>query len=128
MAWMVLRWSTFKIMSSDSDLHPRWPPSANVVLTYIFSIGSYVKTKSSHGGHLEFSIRAKNKNLVYDHPMNISARWNCNIIEIMTGWSSTKLIIFVPITYPRWPPWLEHWKSTLKDHNIWHWKSTLKWQ
>ena len=33
--------------------------------------------------------------------------WNCNIIEIMTGWSSTKLIIFVPITYPRWPPWLD---------------------
>jgi hypothetical protein len=25
MAWMVLRWSTFKIMSCDPDLHPRWP-------------------------------------------------------------------------------------------------------
>jgi hypothetical protein len=35
------------------------------------------------------------------------SQWNCNIIEIMTGWSSTKLIIFVPITYPRWPPWLD---------------------
>jgi hypothetical protein len=31
-------------------------------------------------------------------------RWNCNIVEMMTGWSSTKFIIFVPITYPRWPP------------------------
>ena len=30
--------------------------------------------------------------------------WNCNIIEMMTGWYSTKYGIFVPITYPRWPP------------------------
>ena len=30
--------------------------------------------------------------------------WNCNIIEMMTGWSSTKFVIFVPIAYPRWPP------------------------
>jgi hypothetical protein len=33
MAGMVLRWSTFKIISSDSDLHPRWPPSVDIVLT-----------------------------------------------------------------------------------------------
>jgi hypothetical protein len=32
-AWMILKWSTFKIMSSDPDLHPRWPPSADIVLT-----------------------------------------------------------------------------------------------
>jgi hypothetical protein len=30
---MVLRWSTFKIMSCDPNLHPRWQPSANIVLT-----------------------------------------------------------------------------------------------
>ena len=29
MAWMILKWSTFKIISSDPDLHPRWPPSAD---------------------------------------------------------------------------------------------------
>jgi hypothetical protein len=23
---------------------------------------------------------------------------------MMTGWSSTKFVIFVPIAYPRWPP------------------------
>jgi hypothetical protein len=32
------------------------------------------------------------------------SRWNCNIIEMMTGWSSTKFVIFVPIAYSRWPP------------------------
>jgi hypothetical protein len=32
------------------------------------------------------------------------SRCNCNIIEMMTGWSSTKFVIFVPIAYPRWPP------------------------
>jgi hypothetical protein len=33
MAWMVLKWSIFKIVSGDPDLHPRWPPSADIVLT-----------------------------------------------------------------------------------------------
>ena len=32
MAWMVLKWSIFKIVSGDPDLHPRWPPSADIVL------------------------------------------------------------------------------------------------
>ena len=32
------------------------------------------------------------------------SRWNCNIIEMMTGWSSTKFVIFVPIGNPRWQP------------------------
>ena len=31
MAWMVLKWSIFKIVSSDPDLHPRWPPSADIL-------------------------------------------------------------------------------------------------
>jgi hypothetical protein len=32
------------------------------------------------------------------------SRWNFNIIEMMTGWSSTKFVIFVPIENPRWQP------------------------
>ena len=35
---------------------------------------------SSHGGHLEFPIGAKNKNLLYDHPMNISAKFGSNLL------------------------------------------------
>jgi hypothetical protein len=31
------------------------------------------------------------------------SRWNCNIIEMMTGWSSTNLFIFVWIGNPKWP-------------------------
>jgi hypothetical protein len=30
-SWMVLKWSIFKIVSSDPDLHPRWPPSADIL-------------------------------------------------------------------------------------------------
>jgi hypothetical protein len=30
---MVLRWSTSKIVFSDPDLGPKWPPSADIVLT-----------------------------------------------------------------------------------------------
>ena len=32
---MVLGWYTFKIVSGDHDLHPRWLPWADIVLTYI---------------------------------------------------------------------------------------------
>jgi hypothetical protein len=41
-------------------------------------IGSYVKTKSSHGGHLEFLIGKRFTNLVQDHPMIIPAKSQFN--------------------------------------------------
>jgi hypothetical protein len=47
-------------------------------LLNIFSIGSYVKTKSSHGGHLEFPIGKRFTNLVQDHPMIIPAKSQFN--------------------------------------------------
>ena len=33
MAWMVFSWSTAKIVFNDPDLGPKWPPSADIVLT-----------------------------------------------------------------------------------------------
>jgi hypothetical protein len=30
---MVLKWSTAKIVFSDPDLGPKWPPLADIVLT-----------------------------------------------------------------------------------------------
>jgi hypothetical protein len=44
----------------------------------IFSIGSYVKTKSSHGGHLEFPIGKRFTSLVQDHQMIIPAKSQFN--------------------------------------------------
>jgi hypothetical protein len=68
-----------------------WPPkdhSCHVCckLTYwfqrrllnIFSIGSFDKTKSSHGGHLEFPIGKRITSLVQDHPMIIPAKSQFN--------------------------------------------------
>jgi hypothetical protein len=67
MAWMVLKWSIFKIVSGDPDLYPRWLPSKDHPchvcfkladwfqkrwLLNNFPIGSYVKTVSADGGHL----------------------------------------------------------------------------
>jgi hypothetical protein len=31
------------------------------------------------GSHVGFPINAKNKNLVYDHPMNMSAKFGSNL-------------------------------------------------
>jgi hypothetical protein len=39
---------------------------------------SYVKTKSSHGGHLEFPIGKRFTSLVQDHPMIIPAKSQFN--------------------------------------------------
>ena len=69
-----------------------WPPkdhSCHVcfTLTYwfqrrkllnIFSMGSNVKTKSSHGGHLEFPISKRFTSLAQNHPMIISAKSQFN--------------------------------------------------
>jgi hypothetical protein len=33
MAWMVLKWPILKIVSGDHDLHPKWSPSVDIVLT-----------------------------------------------------------------------------------------------
>ena len=44
----------------------------------IFSIGSNVKTKSSHGGHLEFLIGKRFTSLVQDHPMIIPEKLQFN--------------------------------------------------
>ena len=30
---MVLGWSPFRIVSVGPEVHPRWPPSADIVLT-----------------------------------------------------------------------------------------------
>ena len=72
-----------------------WPPkdhSSHVCfkLTYwfqrrrllnIFSIGSYVKIKSSHGAHLESPIGKRFTSLVHDHPMIIPAKSQFNWIS-----------------------------------------------
>ena len=47
-------------------------------LLNIFSIGSYVKTESNHGSHLEFPISKRFTSLVQDHPTIISAKSQFN--------------------------------------------------
>jgi hypothetical protein len=51
------------------------------------------------GPNLFSGFREEDENM-----KKLLSQWNCNIIEMMTGWSSTKFVIFVPIAYPRWPP------------------------
>jgi hypothetical protein len=43
------------------------------------------------GSHVGFPISAKNKNLVYDHPMNISAKFGSEILKIFLS-ETTKSI------------------------------------
>jgi hypothetical protein len=71
------------------------------------------------GSHVGFPISAKNTNLVYDHPMNISAKFGSNLFcgfrkkdenvkpnvaEMFIGWSYTRFVFLVLIGNPTWLP------------------------
>jgi hypothetical protein len=95
-------------------------------IQHIFSIGSYVKIKSSHGGHLEFPISKRFTSLVQDHPMIIPAKsqfnwlggfwqedliplkpvgqFKANMAWMVLKWSTFKIISSDPNLHPRWPP------------------------
>jgi hypothetical protein len=81
MAWMVLKWSIFKIVSSDPD--PYWF-QRNFFLN-IFPIGSYVKTMSADGGHLGWRSRSQDRILKVDHLTTILAmfalKWGENVLK-----------------------------------------------
>jgi hypothetical protein len=78
---MVLKWSTFKFTSIDPDLHPRWPPSADIVLN-IFSIGLYVKTMSADGGHLGWKSGSQDIILKVDHLRTIHAMFALKLYPV----------------------------------------------
>jgi hypothetical protein len=67
------------------------------------------------GSHVGFPISTKNTNLVYDYPMNISAKFgsnlfvvsdqlNCGFAGMIIGWSCTKFVNRLLIRNSRWPP------------------------
>jgi hypothetical protein len=85
------RWPSWMEVGVTGHNFESWPPkdhSCHVCfkLTYwfqrrlliFFSIGSYVKIKSRHGGHLEFPIGKRFTSLVQDHPMIIPAKSQFN--------------------------------------------------
>jgi hypothetical protein len=80
-------------------------------LLNIFSIGSYmyVKTKSSHGGHLEFQISKRFTSLVQDHPMIIPAKSQFNWLG---GFWQEDFFKFQPIRTRYWT-WQPCWISDL---------------
>jgi hypothetical protein len=56
------------------------------------------------GSHVGFPISAKNTNLVYDHQMNISAKFESNLAEMFIGWSYTRFVFLALIGNPTWLP------------------------
>jgi hypothetical protein len=54
----------------------------------------------SPGSHVGFPISAKNKNLVYDHPMNISAKFGSNLF------CGLRFLFLALIGNPTWLPGL----------------------
>jgi hypothetical protein len=71
---MVLRWSTAKIVFSDPDLGPKWPPS----FYHSNPIGFYVKTMSAHGSHLGWRLWSPDTILNVYYPRTIHAMFALN--------------------------------------------------
>jgi hypothetical protein len=127
--------------------YPRWPPQGNLV--YHWNLWEF--HWKTFLWETTLPIHTKIKRLVEDHPViisimlqfhRLSSFWQEDlqsfnqsehiigpgdfrsaIIEMMTGLSSAKFDIFLPIAYPRWPPQgnlVYHW-------NLWefHWKTFL---
>ena len=82
MAWMVLRWSTFKIMSCDPDLHPR----CHRQRTHSFNIGPYGKND-------------QNK-----FPLKPVTQFKANMEWMVLKWSIFKIVSDDPDLHPRWRP------------------------
>jgi hypothetical protein len=103
------------------------------------------------GSHVGFPISAKNTSLVYDHPMNISAKFDSNLFcgfrkkafflkpqnrfepnlaEMFIGWSYTRLVFLVLIGNPTWLPgpimcsdWWSYVKTMFADGCHLGWRS-----
>jgi hypothetical protein len=69
---MVLKWSTFKIIFSDPELHPRWPPSADIS----FNI---------EGGHLGWRSGSPDTILKIDHIRTINSMFALNWLTGFRG-------------------------------------------
>jgi hypothetical protein len=76
------------------------------------------------GSLVGFPISAKNTNLVYDHPMNISAKFDSNLFcgfrkkEMFIGWSYTRFLSLALIGNPTWLPgpiMCSDWSKFLKS-------------
>jgi hypothetical protein len=117
-----VRWrrpSWFKVRVTGHNFES-WPPkdhSCHVCfkLTYwfqrrrllnIFFIGSHVKIKLSHGGHLEFPISKWFTSLVQDHPMIIPAV----TIQLAYWFLTRRFLKFRPIR-THYGPWQPCWIS-----------------
>jgi hypothetical protein len=96
LAEMFIGWSYTRFVFLVLIGNPTWLPGPIMCqrrrLLNIFSIGSNVKIKSSHGGHLEFPISKRFTSLVQDHPMIIPAKpqfnWlSANLKQTWHGWS-----------------------------------------
>jgi hypothetical protein len=87
---------------------------------------------SCGGGHLGFPIGIKNTKFVEDLPMIIpgqfakpQGRLEPNIAGMFLGWSSTKLLFFVPVGYSIWLPgpiicsdWLKFQRSSSQTNEL----------
>ena len=68
-------------------------------LVNIFSMGSYVRTKSNHGGHLEFPIGKRFTSLVQDRPIQLAC------------WFRTRWYLKFQPMRTHYRPWQPYWIS-----------------
>jgi len=80
--WHFWNGPLFEFVSDDLVLHPRWLPWLLIGWKIINLWKSYFSSEPLH-------------------------RMRPNLVQIVLGWSPSKIVSVNPINYPRWPPWLK---------------------
>ena len=141
---MILRWSPFKIVSVSAVLYPRWSPLLKIEISSNGQNCSILSQKVpkfelyQHNNEL-FSSPGPKVQVNYCHHLasvvcklftfqasspKPLGRLEPNLAGMFLGWSSTKLLFFVPVGYSIWLPgpiicsdWLKFQRSSLKLMN-----------
>ena len=136
---MILRWSPFKIVSVSAVLYPRWPPLLKIEISSNGQNCSILSQKVpkfelyKHNDEL-FSSPGPKVHVKYCHHLasvvcklftfqasspKPLGRLEPNLAGMFLGWSSTKLLFFVPVGYSIWLPgpiicsdWLKFQRSS----------------
>ena len=130
---MIHRFSPFKILSVSTVLYPRWPPLLKIEISSngqncsilsqkvpkfelykhndeLFNI--YYGIFYEHGNFADFDRLCKlekrgdeiKKN---SSPLKLQIQSQLNFAEMILRWSSFKIVSFIAVLYPRWPPLLK---------------------
>ena len=126
---MILRWSSFKIVSVSAVLYPRWPPLLKIGISSngqncsilsqkvpkfelykyndeLFNIyrGNFYELWTFTDFDRLCKLEKGGMKLKKSSPLKILSQSQLNFAEMILRWSPFKIVSVSAVLYPRWPP------------------------